>query len=241
MGLKLLCIVAHPDDECFAFGGALAIAANKGLETYVLCLTDGGAATNCGGTSSNDELGLQRRAEFAASCDVLGVTGHDLIGFRDRELEFFEFAGAAKVLVRRIRELRPDVVITFGADGGLNTHPDHSIVSVCSTLAYDWAGWGKRWPEILTPHRARRLYHLSTNFFMEGREPPYPIPWTVELDISSVRERKSLAFEQHKSQAPLMERTRGMFEKYGDKEFYTLVACADARPASLENDLFAGL
>ena len=48
MGLKLMCVVAHPDDECFAFGGALALAADTGIETYVVCLTDGQAATNRG-------------------------------------------------------------------------------------------------------------------------------------------------------------------------------------------------
>ncbi len=46
MGLKLVCVVAHPDDECYAFGGALALAAAQGVETYVVCLTDGQAATN---------------------------------------------------------------------------------------------------------------------------------------------------------------------------------------------------
>ena len=41
-------MVAHPDDECYAFGGALALAADRGVETYVICLTDGQAATNRG-------------------------------------------------------------------------------------------------------------------------------------------------------------------------------------------------
>ena len=55
MGLKLLCIVAHPDDECFAFGGALALAAKAGHETSVLCLTDGQAASNRGSARRSGE------------------------------------------------------------------------------------------------------------------------------------------------------------------------------------------
>ena len=66
MGLKLMCVTAHPDDECFAFGGALALAADRGIETYVVCLTDGQAATNRGDAASGEELGAMRREEFAA-------------------------------------------------------------------------------------------------------------------------------------------------------------------------------
>jgi LmbE family N-acetylglucosaminyl deacetylase len=72
--LRLMCVVAHPDDECFGFGGALSLAANAGAETYVICMTDGQAASNRGTAASNEDLGRMRRDEFAASCAVLGVT-----------------------------------------------------------------------------------------------------------------------------------------------------------------------
>lgn len=83
MGLKLMCVVAHPDDECFAFGGALALAAARGIETYVLCLTDGQAATARGAAENGEQLGRIRREEFAASCKVLGVTHHELLDYQD--------------------------------------------------------------------------------------------------------------------------------------------------------------
>ena len=67
------------------------------------------------------------------------------------------------------------------------------------------------------------------------------MPWTVTLDIRSVRERKTEAFRQHVSQAPLMERTKKFFERHGAEEFYALVATADPQPARQETDLFAGL
>jgi hypothetical protein len=67
------------------------------------------------------------------------------------------------------------------------------------------------------------------------------MPWTVTLDIRSVRERKTEAFRQHVSQAPLMERTKEFFEKHGAEEFYTLVATAEPQAAHQETDLFAGL
>jgi hypothetical protein len=66
------------------------------------------------------------------------------------------------------------------------------------------------------------------------------MPWTVTLDLSSVRERKAEAFRQHVSQAPLIEKTKGMFAKYGAEEYYALVAAADPQAAKLTTDLFDG-
>lgn len=241
MGLKLMCVVAHPDDECFAFGGALALAAERGIETYVVCLTDGQAATNRGNADSGEALGKMRRAEFIASCEVLGVTRHELLDYHDARLEFVDFSHAAGRLVKRMRQFLPDVVITFGGDGGLNTHPDHVMVSMLTTAAFHWSGQAKRYPDLGTTHEPQRLFYLSTNFFIPDRQPPKPIPWTVKLDIQSVRERKNEAFRQHTSQAPLMEQTKDLFEKYGGEEFYTLAATSEPQPARLEKDLFDGL
>ena len=241
MGLKLLCVVAHPDDECFAFGGALALAADAAIETHVLCLTDGQAASNRGDSSSAQDLGRMRREEFARSCQVLGVTHWELFDFADGQLEFADFSATAARLVGYMRRFRPNVVLTFGPDGGLNTHPDHSMVSAFTSAAFHWGGMEKRFPELGMPHRADRLFLLSTDFFMDDRPAPMPLPWTVQLDVRPVRERKQEAFRQHTSQAPLMERTRSMFAEHGDYEFYTLAAQQQPGPAMAASDLFAGL
>ena len=241
MGLKLLCVVAHPDDECFAFGGALALAASAGVETYVICLTDGQAASARGQAASGEELGRMRRAEFAASCEVLGVKHHELLDYDDGRLEFVDFARVAGRLVERIRRFRPDVVVTFGGDGGLNTHADHMTVSMLTTAAFHWAGRERRYPELAQAFQPRRLYYLSTDFFMEDRQAPLPVPWTVKLDVRSVLQRKMEAFRAHTSQTPLVERTKDLFATHGDYEFYALAASPEARPAEQATDLFAGL
>lgn len=234
-------VVAHPDDECFAFGGALALAAANGVETCVLCLTDGQAAKNRGDAESAVALGRMRRAEFEASCQVLGVTQHEVLDYHDAQLEFVDFSHAAGRLVEKMRRLQPQVVVTFGQDGGLNTHPDHMMVSALATAAFHWSGQAKRYPDAGMIHQAQRLYHLSTNFFIPGRPAPKPIPWTVTLDVSSVREQKNEAFRQHASQAPLMEQTKDMFKQYGAQEFYTLVAANEPQAAHQGSDLFEGL
>jgi LmbE family N-acetylglucosaminyl deacetylase len=241
VGLRLLCVVAHPDDECFGFGGALALAADQGVETFVLCLTDGQAATNRGESHSAEELGRMRRAEFAASCEVLGVSRHELLDYQDGQLEFVDFSQAAGRLVAIMREYKPDVVITFGNDGGLNTHADHTMVSTLTCAAFHWAASAKRYPEAGPVHHAEKLYLLTTSYFMEGRPAPMPAPWTIALDIRTVMARKQRAFAAHTSQAPLMEKTKAMFEEFGHTEHYLLAAVREPRGAALETGMFEGL
>jgi LmbE family N-acetylglucosaminyl deacetylase len=241
VGLKLMCIVAHPDDECFGFGGALALAADRGIETYVLCLTDGQAGSYRANAESGAALGKMRGEEFAASCEVLGINRHELMDYQDARLEFVDFSTAAGRLVEKMRAYRPDVVMTFGGDGGLNTHPDHMIVSALTTAAFHWCGQAKRYPELGPVHQAKRLFYLTTNFFLPGRVEPKPMPWTVILDIRAVQKRKAEAFRQHTSQMPLVEQTKDVFEKFGVDEFYSLVAGTRPEAAWQMTDLFEGL
>jgi LmbE family N-acetylglucosaminyl deacetylase len=236
-----MCVTAHPDDECFAFGGALALYGERGVETYVVCLTDGQAASNRGDAATGAALGAMRREEFRRSCEVLGVTRHELMDYQDGRLESIEFPVAAGQLVERMRRFRPDVVMTFGGDGGLNTHADHMMASMLTTAAFHWAGREKRYSDVGVPHKAKRLYYLTAKFPIPDRPPPMMMPWTVTLDIRSVQERKNEAFRQHVSQAPLMERTKNFFARYGAEEFYALVAAAEPQAARQGTDLFEGL
>jgi LmbE family N-acetylglucosaminyl deacetylase len=241
VGLKLLCVVAHPDDECFAFGGALALAADAGVETHVICLTDGQSASNRGAARSAEELGQIRRAEFVASCKVLGVAQYESWGMQDGQLEFADFSSVARRLVARMRELKPHVVLTFGSDGAVNTHPDHTMVSCLTSAAFHWAASPKRYPDAGPIHHAERLFLQSTSFFMDGRPAPLPAPWTAELDIRSVMARKHQAFCQHVSQAPLVEQTKDLFERVGHAEHYLLAAVREPQAACLLTSFFEGL
>jgi len=238
---RLLCVTAHPDDECFAFGGALMLAAEAGVETSVLCFTDGQAATNRVGAQSNEHLGELRRAEFAASCEILEVTHHEVLGYQDAQLEFADFSDTAAKLVKRIREWKPDIILTFGLDGAMNTHPDHTMVSAFTSAAYHWAASPKRYPELGPIHVTQRLYYNTTWFFFPGRPAPLPAPWTVTLDVRQVQQRKFEAFRAHTSQLPLMERFQSFFEKRAGQEVYALAASPEPQAAAQTADLFAGL
>ena len=241
MSLRLLCVVAHPDDECFAFGGALALAADGGVETSIVCFTDGQAATNRGTAQSNAELGAMRRAEFSASCEILGARQHELLTYQDAHLEFQSLNELGGLLVQRFRSFRPHVVLTFGGEGALNNHPDHTTVSAATTAAFHWSGSAKRFPEHGQPWCPQRLYYLTTNFFLPDRPAPLPAPWTTILDIRAARDRKRRAFEAHTSQAPLMDRARLVFEDHGGDERYVLAYTSAPQAATQTDDLFAGV
>ena len=241
MSLRLLCVVAHPDDECFAFGGALALAADRGVETAVLCLTDGQAATHRGTAQSSAELGAMRGQEFTESCNILGARHHELLNYGDGQLEHQSLHDLAGRLVDQIRRLRPHVILTFGGEGALNSHPDHTAVSAATTAAFHWSGNAKRFPEYGEPWRPQRLFYLTTNFFLPDRPAPLPAPWTCVLDIRAARARKQGAFQAHTSQAPLQAVARLVFEDHGNDERYVLAYTTAPQAATQTTDLFAGI
>jgi LmbE family N-acetylglucosaminyl deacetylase len=239
--LRLHVIFAHPDDECFAFGGAIALAADRGVEISATCLTSGTAGSYRGTATTSEELGILRRAEFAASCDILGIAHHEVLDYQDGQLEHANFSNLAGALVSRIRSFRPHVVLTFGGDGALNTHPDHTMASASASAAFHWAAHPKRYPDLGPLHQADRLYYVTTDFFLPERHEPAPAPWTVTLDVRSVFDRKQLAFAAHTTQAPLMHQTEPIFRAHGQSEHYNLAYARNPQPAHQSTDLFEGL
>lgn len=239
MSGRLMCVVAHPDDECFAFGGALALAAKAGWHTSVICLTDGQAATNRGTSKDAADLGRMRREELAESCRILGVAEHELLDFHDGRLEFASLNEMGVRLVERMRRSKPDVVLTFGLDGGLNVHADHASVSAATSAAFRWSARAKRFPELgLELWKPKRLYHVSSDYVLADREPLLPEPWTVKLDIREVREQKKAAFFAHTSQAAVYDSVKPYWEKYGDYEYYALAGTCLPQEAQPSETLF---
>jgi len=241
LSLRLLCVFAHPDDECFAFGGALAVAADRGVEVSALCLTKGTSGSYRGNAKSDEELGRIRSEEFAASCNILGIAHHELLDFKDGTLEHIPLATLVEPILQRMRSFQPHVVLTFGMDGAANTHADHTCVSAATTAAFHWAGREKRFPALGAPFQPQRLFHQTTDFFIPGRPRPLPLPWTLRLDISSVFDRKASAFLAHTTQAPLATAVIPLFKKHGHYELYALVASPKPHPATQSTDMFEGV
>jgi LmbE family N-acetylglucosaminyl deacetylase len=243
--LRMMCITAHPDDEAGGFGGSLRLYRDRGVETGVLCLTPGQAATHRGGAKNDVELAALRRKEFAASCQILGVSRGVVLDYADGQLHRLDLYSVVCEVTRHIREFRPQVVLTFGPDGGVTAHPDHSLASVFATLAVQWAGRTNRYPDHfqlgLKPHRVQKLYYQTTNFTLPDRQPVSQSPITAVIDIGEHLETKIAAFHAHASQAPLFPLFDSHVRPRGGKEAFHLAALSTPRSVSQETDLFAGV
>jgi LmbE family N-acetylglucosaminyl deacetylase len=244
---KLLCITAHPDDEAGAFGGTLLLYHERGVQTSVICMTEGTAARNRGTAKTNEELAALRRAEFAQSCKVLGVSHGEVLSYLDSKLDRADLYQAVGDLVLRIRRIRPQVIVTFGPDGGLTGHLDHAMAGVFGTMAFEWAGRKDRYPEQLqdglTPHQAQKLYYHASDFLLPDRPPISQPTITTRLEIGAERfEQKDHAFRQHTTQTPLFERVRkNLGDALGTMEMFHLAATKTPQQAKLETDLFEGV
>lgn len=246
MPFRLLCITAHPDDESGAFGGALLMAHRDGVETHLLCLTDGQAAHFRGGVEDNIELGRQRRAELAAACEILGVTQHEVLHYPDGELLREDFLKLTGDVVARIRRVRPQVVLTFGGDGSVNLHRDHTITSAVATAAFHWAGRGEFFAEQkLAPYAPQKLYYAATPFVTVRDRPELSsaptVPWSLSLELGEFADRKMEAFAKHSSQAGVLERVRDIVLKHLETERYLLVAAKGQISVMEDSAMFAGV
>lgn len=246
MPFRLLCITAHPDDESGGFGGALLMAHRDGVETHLLCLTDGQAAHFRGGVEDSIELGRQRRAELAAACEILGVTQHEVLHYPDGELLREDFLKLTGDVVARIRRVRPQVVLTFGGDGSVNLHRDHTITSAVATAAFHWAGRGEFFAEQeLAPYAPQKLYYAATPFVTVRDRPELSsaptVPWSLSLELGEFADRKMEAFAKHSSQAGVLERVRDIVLKHLETERYLLVAAKGQISVMEDSAMFAGV
>jgi len=243
--LRLMCFTAHPDDECGAFGGALMRAHQRGFETSVICMTEGRAASSRGIARNADELAALRRQEFAAALRVLDVDHGEVLTYPDGDLARQDFFQVTTALVERIRRFRPQVVLTFGADGNVNLHPDHTMICFFATAAFHWAGRASFASEQiaagLLPWRPQKLYYGVAPFLVNDEPTIALVPASLVLDVDDLKAKKFEAFQQHTTQADLLVRIKVVFDETGGEEKYLLAAAPGMRSSPLETDMFAGL
>jgi LmbE family N-acetylglucosaminyl deacetylase len=242
---RLLCITAHPDDEAGGFGGTLVKYKTLGVETNVICLTPGQAATHRGATNSDEELATTRRREFADSCRILQVTHGEVLNYRDGALDRADQYQVVGELAGRIREIRPHVVLTFGPEGAITAHPDHSMAGIFATLAFHWAGRSNRFTDQISnglkPYRPQKLYYATAAFTLPDRQPVSLPPTTAIIDIAQHFDVKVEAFKAHKTQAPLVPIFENSLRQRGRQELFHLAAAITPRQIQIETDLFAGV
>src|SRR5580704_4895881 len=140
--LTLMAVHAHPDDEALGTGGILARYADEGVRVVLVTCTNGELGDAPGGIKPEDPAHDEnvvvplRRAELEASCDVLGVSHLELLGYHDSGMEGWPqneapdafwntpVEVAAHKLADLMRIYQPQVVVTYD-ETGFYGHPDH--------------------------------------------------------------------------------------------------------------------
>ena len=233
----ILSVLAHPDDESFGMGGTLALYAKKGSDVYLICATRGEvgdvAPAHMQGFSTISEL---REGELRCAAGHLGIKNVYFLDYRDSGMPgspdnkhpdaqvahpVDEVAGK---VVKIMREVKPDIVLTFDPIGGYR-HPDHIHIHNATVLAFEKASDPNFYPGMGTPCQPGKLYfHTFPRGFLKlavkimplfGKDPrkfgrngdidmksiaEVNFPTHAKIDISEVQAIKAAASACHASQ-----------------------------------------
>ena len=158
---RLLGVFAHPDDETFCAGGTFARYAGQGAEIMVISATRGQAGQIRDAAVGNRRtIAAVREAELRLACERLGIAKVRCLDYVDGTLADVEVSALADEVAEVICEFRPNVVITFGPDGGYG-HPDHVTISTVTTDACQRAADPRRMGRTVARPLGRppRLYY----------------------------------------------------------------------------------
>ena len=268
--LRLLAVLAHPDDESLGVGGILATYSAGGIETHVLTATRGQAGRFRGAKEGEGPehpgraaLAAIREKEVRAAAAVLGVRGLTLLDFEDGRLDEAEPADAVRRVAAEIRRVRPHVVVTFGPDGGYG-HPDHIAISQFAAAGIVAAADPSHAPESLPTHAVSKFYYMawpagpwaayqeafkkltSTVDGVERHAEPWP-EWAVTSVIDTSAHWPTIwkAVSCHDSQVAGYQRLRELSPEHhaalwGKQYFYRVFSTVNGGRRR-ETDLFEGL
>ena len=166
MNLKLMAVLAHPDDESLGVGGTLAKYATEGVDVALLTATRGERGRFHGHRAEEEEhpgaaaLAGIREQELRAAVSVLGVRRVSLLDYPDQQLGCANPHEAIASIACELRRSRPDVVVTFGPDGAYG-HPDHIAICQFTTAAPSWRPIRRSSARRrgLPPHAVSKLYY----------------------------------------------------------------------------------
>ncbi|ABL80673.1 MULTISPECIES: N-acetyl-1-D-myo-inositol-2-amino-2-deoxy-alpha-D-glucopyranoside deacetylase [unclassified Nocardioides] len=297
---RLLLVHAHPDDESIGQGATMAKYAAEGRGVTLVTCTGGEMGeilvpelTHLA-ADQEDRLGEHRRGELDAAMAELGVTDHRYLGgfgtYRDSGMKWHEdghavpaddihqnafwhadLTEAADHLVAVIREVRPQVLVTYDQFGGYG-HPDHIQAHRVATYAAALAAvpsyrkdlgaawdiakiyWGAM-SESRMRAALRALREAGDTTAFEGMDPDGPLPpfVTADEDLSAVVdaqehvEAKLAAMRAHATQittdGPFFALSNNVGNVAWGLEFFRLAKGerGELNQDGLETDLFAGL
>ncbi len=285
---RVLFVHAHPDDESIGNGATMAKYAAEGVHVVLVTCTLGEEGEVLVpdlehlGADRSDELGRHRIGELATAMEALGVRDFRFLGgpgrYRDsgmmgtsaneRPESFWraDLDEAAGLLVDVVREVRPQVVVTYDENGGYG-HPDHiqahRVTMRAVALAADPGhGSGEPWqvekvywtavPRSVLEEGLRAMAEAGTDFFgaTSVDELPFVVPdelVTTQIDGSAHVDAKMEAMRAHATQitvdGPFFALSNNLGNVVWGTEYYRLVRgeLGPLGPSGREDDLFAGV
>jgi len=281
MTKTILAVLAHPDDESFGLGGTLALYSQKGHDTYYVCATRGEAGSvddeHLKGFKDTAEM---RTDELMRAAKELGLKDVFFLGYRDSGMPGMDanqhpdaqinapIEEVAGRVVKFIRDLKPDVVLTFDPIGGYK-HPDHIHIHKATVLAFENADNASFHPEAGAPFKPQALYfHVFPKGLLKaavrlmplfGKDPTkfgrngdinikeladFSFPIHVRLNVRSAVDAKRRASECHASQGGMQMR-RGLMgfitRIFGEREDYMRAYPPVQNEFKRGSDLFDGI
>ena len=235
--LRLMAILAHPDDESLGLGGTLARYAAEGVEVTVLTATRGERGRYRGERDGPNHPGPEglariREAELRAATRVLGAREPILLGYPDGAVAGADPREATARIASHLRSVRPQVVLTFAPDGAYG-HPDHIAISQLAgaaiVAAADSSGGTAGGRVEGEPHAVSKFYNIAWpakawNAYeaafkklvsvvdgVERQAQPWP-DWaiTTVIDTSAYWETAWEAVSCHESQVGSYQRLRDL-------------------------------
>ena len=264
-----MAVFAHPDDEAFGTGGTLSKYAAEGCDVYLVTATRGEAGEIAEpDLATSADLPFVREQELRCACEIYGIRPPRFLDYADGLLPLIHQGQAVGKVVRLIRELRPQVIITFGPEG-IYGHYDHIAVHRWTTIAVEMAADSGCFPhhvdDTCEPHQVSKLYFRvmpqeqvearrerdePTAMMMDGvpfrfvGRPPEEI--TTVIDVSEHVEQKLRGIQCHATQVgrqdPFADAREDVLSAPGFRmEHFLLAHSIVGSPEERETDLFAGL
>jgi N-acetyl-1-D-myo-inositol-2-amino-2-deoxy-alpha-D-glucopyranoside deacetylase len=276
---RLLLVHAHPDDEAISTGATMAHYAAAGAQvTLVTCTLGEEGEIHVPELSrlaagEADQLGGYRISELRAACAALGVEDVRFLGgagrYRDsgmmglptnehpRAFWGADLDEATALLVEIMREIRPEVMITYDPNGFYG-HPDHIQAHRVAMRAASLAGadgpakiYWTAMPRSVLEAGFAAFGESSGNPF-EGVESVDDFPFGTPdaeiaacIDGTDFCDAKVAAMRAHATQIPDSSWLYAMAGDFGSEfmgiEYFTLASGEKGVASGWENDLFAGL
>lgn len=250
--LSLLAVFAHPEDESFGPAGTLAKYASEGVQVSLVTTTRKNPHRHGAPAAPLDVMHHAREArDRLCSCRTTGIRRACYFDILPGDLDLIDETIIEDQLVRLIRELQPQVIVTFGPDG-LSGDKEHQIISRVTTTAFRSAGDADKFPhhfhEGLGTYAPQKLYYcvlpksIVTQWGIPGLCGVPDTSITTTLDVSAFTGAVNKALYCQRSEATDFIRWLTKERKVEwDTEYYALAESRLNKKPRREKDLFAGL